>query len=399
VIYDDGRPVEVQIRTQEMDESAEFGIAAHWRYKEGGKSDRYDERISWLRRVMEWQQDVDDAQEFVDSMKTDVFKDRVYVFTPHGDIIDLPAGSTPIDFAYHVHTTVGDRCRGAKVNNKLVPLDTILNTGEQVEILTAKQGGPSRDWLNPSLGLVHTQRARSKIKGWFKKQDRQQNVTQGREILEHEIQRLGLPELDEDGLKALSQKYGRNPEELFDALGCGDLTIGRVVNQLLEEKASDDILVAVPASSDTVPGEAVTVLGLKGLLTAMAKCCNPTPGDEIIGYITRGHGATIHRQDCPNILRIKDRERLVKVSWGENVRTYPVPIRIRAYDRQGLMGDITALLTDENVNIIDVQSGLNKNLADLRIVIEVRDIAQLSRMLARIENLPNVLEAQRIRGG
>ena len=399
VIYDDGRPVEVQIRTHEMDESAEFGIAAHWRYKEGGKSDRYDERISWLRRVMEWQQDVDDAQEFVDSMKTDVFKDRVYVFTPHGDIIDLPAGSTPIDFAYHVHTTVGDRCRGAKVNNKLVPLDTILNTGEQVEILTAKQGGPSRDWLNPNLGLVHTQRARSKIKGWFKKQDRQQNVAQGREILEHEIQRLGLPELDEDGLKALSQKYGRNPEELFDALGCGDLTIGRVVNQLLEEKASDDILVAVPASSDTVPGEAVTVLGLKGLLTAMAKCCNPTPGDEIIGYITRGHGATIHRQDCPNILRIKDRERLVKVSWGENVRTYPVPIRIRAYDRQGLMGDITALLTDENVNIIDVQSGLNKNLADLRIVIEVRDIAQLSRMLARIENLPNVLEAQRIRGG
>ena len=171
------------------------------------------------------------------------------------------------------------------------------------------------------------------------------------------------------------------------------------MNQLLEEKASDDILVAVPASSDTVPGEAVTVLGLKGLLTAMAKCYNPTPGDEIIGYITRGHGATIHRQDCPNILRIKDRERLVKVSWGENVRTYPVPIRIRAYDRQGLMGDITALLTDENVNIIDVQSGLNKNLADLRIVIEVRDIAQLSRMLARIENLPNVLEAQRIRGG
>jgi len=399
VIYDDGRPVEVQIRTREMDESAEFGIAAHWRYKEGGKSDRYDERISWLRRVMEWQQDVDDAQEFVDSMKTDVFKDRVYIFTPHGDIIDLPAGSTPIDFAYHVHTTVGDRCRGAKVNNKLVPLDTILNTGEQVEILTAKQGGPSRDWLNTSLGLVHTQRARSKIKAWFKKQDREQNVIQGREVLEHEILRLGLPELDDEGLKTLAQKYGRNPEELYDALGCGDLSIGRVVNKLLEEKPSDDILVAVPASSDNVPGEAVTVLGLKGLLTAMAKCCNPTPGDEIIGYITRGHGATIHRQDCPNILRIKDRERLVKVSWGENVRTYPVPIRIRAYDRQGLMGDITALLTDENVNIIDVQSGLNKNLADLRIVIEVRDIAQLSRMLARIENLPNVLEAQRIRGG
>jgi GTP pyrophosphokinase len=399
IIYDDGKPVEVQIRTREMDENAEIGIAAHWRYKEGGERGKYDERINWLRRVMELTQDVEDAQEFVDTMKTDVFKDHVYVFTPHGDIIDLPAGSTPIDFAYHVHTTVGDRCRGAKVNNKLVPLDYILKTGEQVEILTAKQGGPSRDWLNPSLGLVHTQRARGKIKAWFKRQNREQNITQGREILEHEIQRLGLTELDENSLKALAQNYGRTPEELYDALGNGDLTLGRVVNKLLEAKESDDILVAVPASSEAVPSAAVTVLGLKGLLTAMAKCCNPTPGDEIIGYITRGHGATIHRQDCPNMLRIKDRERLVKVSWGENVRTYPVPIRIRAFDRQGLMGDITTLLNDESVNIVDVQVGISKNLADLRLVIEVRDIVQLSRMLARIENLPNVLEAQRVRAG
>jgi GTP pyrophosphokinase len=399
IIYDDGKPVEVQIRTHEMNQNAEIGIAAHWRYKEGGERGKYDERINWLRRVMEWKQDVDDAQEFVDSMKTDVFKDRVYVFTPHGDIIDLPAGSTPIDFAYHVHTTVGDRCRGAKVNNQLVPLDYTLKTGEQVEILTAKQGGPSRDWLNQNLGLVRTQRARSKIKAWFKKQNREQNITQGREMLEHEIQRLGLAELDENVLKVLSQNYGRSPEELYDALGCGDLTLGRVVNKLLEAKESDDILVVVPASSDAVSTEAVTVLGLKGLLTSMAKCCNPTPGDEIIGYITRGHGATIHRQDCPNILRIKDRERLVKVSWGENVRTYPVPIRIRAFDRQGLMGDITTLLNSESVNIVDVQVGISKNLADLRLVIEVRDIAQLSRMLARIENLPNVLEAQRIRAG
>jgi GTP pyrophosphokinase len=399
IIYDDGKPVEVQIRTHEMDENAEIGIAAHWRYKEGGGRGKYDERINWLRRVMEWKQDVDDAAEFVDSMKTDVFKDRVYIFTPHGDIIDLPAGSTPIDFAYHVHTTVGDRCRGAKVNNKLVPLDYTLKTGEQVEILTAKQGGPSRDWLNQNLGLVRTQRARSKIKAWFKKQNREQNVTQGKEILEHEIQRLGLAELDENGLKDLALNYGRTPEELYDAIGCGDLTIGRVVNKLLEAKESDDILVVVPASSESVLTEAVTVLGLKGLLTAMARCCNPTPGDEIIGYITRGHGATIHRQDCPNILRIKDRERLVKVSWGENVRTYPVPIRIRAFDRQGLMGDITTLLNSESVNIVDVQVGVSKNLADLRLVIEVRDINQLSRMLARIENLPNVLEAQRVRAG
>jgi guanosine-3',5'-bis(diphosphate) 3'-pyrophosphohydrolase len=399
IIYDDGHPVEVQIRTRDMDENAEFGIASHWRYKEGGVRDKYDERINWLRRVMEWRQDVDDAQEFVDGMKTDVFKDRVYIFTPHGDIIDLPAGSTPIDFAYHVHTNVGNRTRGAKVNNKLVPLDYALQTGEQVEILTAKQGGPSRDWLNPSLGLVRTQRARSKIRAWFKKQDQDQNNTQGKEILEHEIQRLGLQELDEEGLKNLAANFDRNPEELYVALGCGDINIARVVNKLMVTKETDDVLVVVPPSSEAVPTEAVTVLGLKGLLTSMGRCCNPTPGDEIIGYITRGHGATIHRQDCPNILRIQDRERLVKVSWGENVRTYPVPIRIRAYDRQGLMGDITTLLNSENVNIVDVQVRMAKNLADLRIVIEVRDIAQLSRILARIENLPNVLEAQRIRGG
>ncbi|MFH1524445.1 MAG: TGS domain-containing protein, partial [Chloroflexota bacterium] len=366
---------------------------------EGGLPDKYDERIDWLRRVMEWRGDVDDAQEFVDSMKTDVFKDRVYVFTPNGDIIDLPAGSTPIDFAYHVHTNVGNRCRGAKVNNKLVPLDYPLHTGEQVEILTAKQGGPSRDWLNPSLGLVHTQRARSKVRAWFKKQDREQNLGQGKEILEHEIKRLGLHELDEGSLKTLGTQLGRSPEELYIALGCGDLNVGRVVNKLVETKEIDDVLVVVPASAEAVSSEAVTVLGLKGLLTTMARCCNPTPGDEIIGYITRGHGATIHCQDCPNILRTQDRERLVKVSWGENVRTYVVPIRIRAYDRQGLMGDITTLINEENVNMVDVDVRITKNLADLRIEIEVRDISQLSRILARIENLPNVLEAQRVRGG
>ena len=214
VIYDDGRPVEVQIRTIEMDENAEFGIASHWRYKEGGPRDKYDERINWLRRVMEWRGDVEDAQEFVDSMKTDVFKDRVYVFTPHGDIIDLPAGSTPIDFAYHVHTNVGNRCRGAKVNNKLVPLDYELQTGEQVEILTAKQGGPSRDWLNPSLGLVKTQRARSKIRAWFKKQDQDQNIIQGKEILVHEIQRLGLPELDDNGLECPGKAIRPHPRRV-----------------------------------------------------------------------------------------------------------------------------------------------------------------------------------------
>lgn len=399
IIYDDGKPVEVQIRTHEMDENAEFGIASHWRYKEGGLRDKYDERINWLRRVMEWRQDVDDAQEFVDSMKTDVFKDRVYVFTPHGDIIDLPAGSTPIDFAYHVHTSIGDRCRGAKVNGKLVPLDYELRTGEQVEILTSKQGGPSRDWLNISLGLIRTQRARSKIKAWFKKQDSEQNIEQGRAVMERELDRLGLTKLDDESLEALAKTFDRSRDDLYEGLGNGDISIGRVVNKLLETKETDDMLVAVPPTSEANPTDAVTVLGLKDILTSIAKCCTPTPGDPIIGYITRGRGATIHRQDCPNVLRIRDRERLVKVNWGEKVRTYPVPIRISAYDRQGLMGDITTLLNSENVNIVDVQVRVSKSLADLKLVIEVKDIAQLSRILARVENLPNVLEAQRVKGG
>jgi GTP pyrophosphokinase len=399
IIYDDGKPVEVQIRTPSMHENAELGIAAHWQYKEGRGQDKYAERINWLRKMMEWRQDVSDAQEFVESMKTDVFKDRVYVFTPRGDVIDLPAGSTPIDFAYHVHTSVGDRCRGAKVNGKLVPLDYELKTGEQVIILTAKQGGPSRDWLNPSLGLVHTASARSKIRAWFKRQDREQNMAQGKEMLERELERLNLSSLDAANLQELAQKFERTPEDLYVAIGCGDLTIGRVLGKLLETKAPDDTLVAVPPSVESNLPDAFTVQGVKGLLTSTARCCNPTPGDPIIGYITRGHGATIHREDCPNILRIRERERLVKVSWGENVRTYPVPIRIKAYDRQGLMGDITSLLNNENVNIVDVDVRVAKNTADLRLIIEVKDIAQLSRILTRLENLPNVLEAVRVKGG
>ncbi len=400
VIYEDGKPVEVQIRTPEMDESAEIGIAAHWRYKEGGQHDKYDERIKWLRKLMEWRPDVDDAQEFVDSMKTDVFKDRVYIFTPRGDIIDMPAGSTPIDFAYHVHTDIGNRCRGAKINGKLIPLEHELHTGDQVEILTAKHGGPSRDWLNPSLGLVRTQRARSKIRAWFKKQDREQNLAQGKALFEREIQRLGLSEIDEKALEEIGRSLEfRSLEDIYVAIGSSDLSVGRLINKLLESKETDDILVVVPSTSPPPSTGSVTVLGLKDILTNSARCCNPTPGDEIIGYITRGRGATIHRQDCPNILRMRDRERLVKVSWGEQIRTYPVPIRISAYDRQGLMGDITNLLNAESVNILDANVRVSKNLADLHLIIEVKDIAQLSRILARIENLPNVLEAQRVRGG
>jgi GTP pyrophosphokinase len=406
VIYDDGKPLEVQIRTHEMHQNAEYGIAAHWRYKEKTKQrdQRYEEYLTSLRSMMEWKQDVKDALEFVESMKTEVFDQHVYVFTPKGDIIDLPGGSTPIDFAYHVHTDIGHRCRGAKVNGKLVPLNYVLQTGERITILTTKQGGPSRDWLNPSIGLVKTQRARGKIRVWFKKQDREQNLSQGRQMLEREFHRIGLESIN---LESLSRQLEyRNTEEMFVALGCGDLAVNKVIGLISEQKTPADIIETYAPKSETTSSDAVSVRGLRGLLTQMAKCCNPTPGDPIIGYITRGRGATIHREDCPNILRAStnEKERLVRVSWGDAEKTYPVPIRITAFDRQGLMGDISNLLNNEGVNITDVNVRINHDtlkadMANIHLIVEVRDISQLSRVLNRIENLSNVLEAQRTRAG
>lgn len=401
VIYDDGKPLEVQIRTHEMNENAEYGIAAHWRYKEkgGAHDEAYEQRINWLRRLMEWRQEVEDAQEFVDGMKTDVFQDRVYVFTPRGDIIDLPAGATPIDFAYHVHTEIGHRCRGAKVNGKLVTLDYALKTGDQVEILTAKQGGPSRDWLNSNLGLVKTQRARSKIRQWFKYQNREQNLNQGRSMLERELKRLGITSAID--LPKLAENFDlRTVDDLYVAIGCGDISIGRIINYLSDNQASSEFFPEPRPSGDLRKASTeVTVLGLKNLLTSFARCCNPAPGDAIVGYITRGRGATIHRQDCPNILRMQDRERLVKVSWGEMQTTYPVSIEIKAYDRQGLMGDISTILNNEGINLADIKISYSHNMATIILMIEVNDISQLSLVLTRIENLPNVMEAHRLKPG
>jgi len=399
VIHDDGKPLEIQIRTPEMHESAEFGIAAHWRYKDdGGRSDSYNERIDNLRRMMEWDQDVDDATEFVESMKTDVFQDRVYIFTPDGDIIDLPAGSTPIDFAYHIHTDVGHSCRGAKVNGKLVSLSHELETGEQVQILTAKRGGPSRDWLNTNLGLVKTQRAKSKMRVWFRKQDQAQNIAQGRTLLEKELQRIGIKE--KTNFENLAREMGyQSTEDLSLALGIGDLSVNSVVTQLSNEEHEAEALLPSAPDSGTESTNAINVVGLKGLLTNVAKCCNPTPGDEIVGYITRGRGASIHRSDCPNILRTTEQERLVQVDWGSLTRTYPVPIRITAYDRSGLFGDISYILSNDGINMIDASVKVTKGIAEIQLVIEVSDINQLSRLLARVENLPNVLEAQRHKPG
>lgn len=401
VKFDDGKTIEVQIRTQDMHEHAEFGIAAHWRYKEGAsKDEQYQKRIVWLRQVMEWMQEVEDAGEFVDSMKTDVFSDRVYAFTPKGDIIDLPAESTPLDFAYHVHTEVGNRCRGAKVNGKLVSLDYILHTGDQVEIITAKRGGPSRDWLNPNLKLVNTNRARSKIRQWFRRQDKKQNITSGKVMLERELRRLSISNTNFDLLAHHFQM--RSADEMFWAIGIGDLSLSRIINHLTLGDSEDDILateIAIQDTDVTFGDESVVVLGLQGLLTTLARCCKPAPGDEIIGYITRGRGATIHRADCPNILRVTDRERLAKVSWGEKVYTYPVDVRIKAYDRDGLLRDVSTVIAEEGINMRHVKVEVENSLAIFDITLSVGNISQLSRVLTVLENLPNVMEARRVKPG
>lgn len=396
VIFDDGATLEVQIRTPEMEENAEFGIAAHWRYKEGRvRDDGFERRVNWLRSLMEWRQDVTDAGDFVDAMKSDVFEDRVFVFTPQGDVIDLPVGSTPIDFAYHIHTEIGHRCRGARVSGKLVSLDTKLNTGESVEILTTKRGGPSRDWLNPSLEMVKSQRARTKIRQWFRKQDREQNVSHGRQLIEREVRRLGIQELDIDSI-AKDMKYSSR-DELLAAVGVGDINLGKIVNRAVEQE--EPILEPLKRLSTPKEGAEVSVLGLTGLLTHLGRCCNPVPGDPIIGYVTRGRGATIHRQDCPNVLRIRDKERLVSVSWGRAKDTYPVSVQIRAYDRDGLMRDVSTLVSNEGISMSSIHVSTEESLAIFDLVMGITDLAQLSRVLNRLEALPNVLEARRVHPG
>ncbi|MBE7534785.1 MAG: bifunctional (p)ppGpp synthetase/guanosine-3',5'-bis(diphosphate) 3'-pyrophosphohydrolase [Anaerolineales bacterium] len=402
VIYDDGRPLEVQIRTQEMHENAEHGIAAHWRYKGGAPHDKsYEKRIKQVRNRMEQLNEVQDAREFVEGMKSDVLQEYVTVYTPKGDMIELPVGSTPIDFAYRVHTDIGHFCRGARVNGKLVPLSHELKNFEQVEISTAKrtskQGGPSRDWLNPNLGYVKTQRARSKIKAWFKKQQVEQNLSQGRADLERELQRLGLSDTN---FEKLARELGyKTQEEMFIAIGYGDLTLKKVITQVGETEEATEIFKIAAPDPKKRDNAAVQVVGLKGLYWQLARCCSPTPGDPIIAYITRGRGASVHRQDCPNMLRRHDTERFLRVDWGVTEQLFPVSICVKAYDRGGLLKDISSLLENEGVNISGVKVSFDRSsIADLRLVVDVRNLEQLSRVLTRIENVQNVIEARRVTG-
>ncbi|NLB71442.1 MAG: bifunctional (p)ppGpp synthetase/guanosine-3',5'-bis(diphosphate) 3'-pyrophosphohydrolase [Chloroflexi bacterium] len=402
VIYSDGKPLEVQIRTWEMHRNAEYGIAAHWRYKENKQhfSGNYEQKVSSMRSLLTWSLEIEDNQDLVEGMRSDLFKDRVYVISPKGDVVDLPQGSTPIDFAYQVHTDIGHRCRGAKINGKLVTLDYTLKTGDQVEILTVNRGGPSRDWLNPNLGLVRSSRSRQKIRQWFKQQDRAENLEHGKILVEKELKRLGLPGVD---LTQLLPTFNlKTIDDLYVGIGCADISIGKFVNRVGELNADslkqeDQLIPEAPAKQKA--GDTITIMGLTSMMHNFARCCNPMPGDAIVGYITRGRGVTIHRMDCPNALRMKDAERLIKVDWGFTEQTYPVPIQITAYDRQGLMADISGVISGEPVRLIDLSLTTRQHIVKVNLVLEVAGISELSRVLARLENLANVMEAARVKPG
>ena len=392
VLGPEGKPLEVQIRTQQMHQVAEYGIAAHWRYKEHSRRNAsLEAKIAWLRQVSEWRKDVHDAQEFVDGLKTDVFPERVYVFTPKGDIVDLPAGSTPVDLAYYIHSDVGDHCRGAKVDGRLVPLDYALKMGEQVEILTSKKGGPSRDWLNPNLGYLATARARQKVRQWFRRQEREQNIAQGRDILEREMKRLGLDEQSFDEIARLF-KYSR-VEDLLAAIGYGDISPIQIANKIDDAATRKPDLRLTPLPQVRAD---FRVTGVGDLLTRMAGCCSPVPGDPIVGFITRGKGITIHRADCSTLKHIAETERLIPVSWGPIREIYPVVIHIEAFDRPGLLRDIASAVSDAGISLSAANvTTSNDQSAVIVATLGVSSIAQLSQVMSKIESIRDVVEVHR----
>nr|WP_289094502.1 GTP diphosphokinase [uncultured Halomonas sp.] len=410
VLGPENKVLEIQIRTFAMHDEAELGVCAHWRYKghdTNAKSRSYEEKIAWLRQVLEWQDEVGGFGDLREGLSSDVAPDRIYVFTPDGHVIDLPRIATPIDFAYRVHTEIGHLCRGAKVNGRIVPLTYKLKTGQQIEILTATKGGPSRDWLNPSLGYVRTSRARAKIQAWFKHQARDQNLDEGRTLFEREMRRLDVEGLDLAKL-AKAVNY-QNADDMYAALGAGDLRIGQVLHQAqqlfgeTDDQEQLDRLLAKPRRQPSKATQSdITVLGVGNLKTSMATCCRPVPGEPIVGFITQGRGVTVHRQDCPNILqlRMEEPQRIIEVEWGERAHTrYPVTIEIQAWDRSGLLRDVTGLLGNEKVNVLAVNTltDTDEGIARLRITLEVDGLESLGRLFSRIQQLPNVTEVRRLR--
>jgi GTP diphosphokinase / guanosine-3',5'-bis(diphosphate) 3'-diphosphatase len=395
VISHTGEPIEVQIRTHEMHQVAEFGVAAHWLYKEGGESDaQVDRKLEWLRLLMEWQKEVVDAESFVDAVKVDIFQDEVFVFSPRGDVFNLPSGSTPVDFAYRVHTEVGHRCIGGKVNGRMVPLDYELKNGEIVEILTSKETrGPSRDWLT----FVKSASARDRIRKWFKSQRREENVAKGRDLLEkelHRMHRLTLPQLPDGKLDELAQHYRfQSIDDFLAAIGYGDQSPHSVVMRLALTRAEDgDALKSIPLLPRSTPTPQVLVRGEKGLLTRLAPCCQPVPGDAVTGFTTRGKGVTVHRADCVNAIHPPDPRRVVQVDWDiEASELYPVAIKIEAWDRTGLLRDIATVVAEQRVSMsaASVQVYDDKT-AVVSATVDIDSMAQLSRLMEKLEGVRDV---------
>jgi GTP pyrophosphokinase len=398
-----GRPLEIQIRTQEMHQLAEYGVAAHWAYKEvrdGKRDQRSEERLAWLRSLLEWQRET--AEEFVESVKADLFRDQVFVFTPKGEIKEMPAGATAIDFAYRIHTELGHRMVGAKVNGKLVSLDTPLNNGDIVEVVAAKANrGPSRDWLNVNLGYTKTSHAREKIRQWFKKQERAENIERGRELLEKELRRLNLTlaECEAELLRVF--KYD-TLDDYLAALGYGGTSTTAIAPRLApfihgDDADQEEVLPSEPSAPITT--HSVQVLGTGDLLTQIARCCNPVPGDEIIGFVTRSRGVSVHRRDCYNVIHEDEKDRLVDVEWGRTDATYPVGVHIEAWDRVGLLRDVSTIVSEDKVNMLGVRTEHGDRTTSVYLTLETTGVAQLARLMAKLESVRGVIAVNRLRDG
>ncbi len=408
-----GMTFEVQIRTYEMHRTAEYGIAAHWRYKEGKQEDELDHKLYWLRQILDWQNETRDPHEFMDALKVDLFSDEVFVFTPKGDVIDLPKGATPLDFAYRIHTAIGNKCVGAKINGRIVPLDTELETGDFVEVMTSSSShGPSRDWLK----IVKTSEAKSKIRSWFKHEFKDENLQKGRDMLEREAKRLGytLPQLAKtEYLEPVYRRYTLSSlDDLYVTVGYGGLSPNQVLNRLLEEYRKNnkpeesEPLLAEPqpasqrsSASHSHSDHGVIVEGEPGMLVRFAKCCNPLPGDDIVGYITRGRGVSVHRRDCANMQdSAVEPERMVRVNWeGDGDTSYEADIQIIAYDRMGLLGDLSMLFTQEEVPLVAVSARTNRDkTTTINLTIAIKNTQQLEKLIKKLLKRSDIIEVFRV---
>ncbi len=388
-------PLELQIRTRDMHYVDEYGVAAHWRYKQGKTADlRFEERVGWLRQLIDWHRELSGAEEFLESVKTDIFIDQVFVYTPKGELKDLPRGSTPLDFAYRVHTELGHRCIGAKVNGRLVSLDYALNNGDVVEIMSTKgEKGPSRDWLNPHAGYIRTSHAREKIRQWFKRQRRAENIERGRQLLEKELRHLGIT-IERAELASLFN-YS-NLDEFLAAIGYGGITTHQIVLKLAAQQ--EEAPRALPEIAPPRPvSSAVQILGVGNLATNLAQCCRPVPGDRIVGYVTRSRGVTIHRDDCYNVAHEDEKHRLVPAEWGRSDSLYPVSIQIEAWDRLGLMRDLTAIVAEEKVNIASLNLANHEDRTiSVFMTLEIGGLTQLSRLLRKVDAIRGVINITRV---